>query len=35
MTEKRFTVVQLWNSVLVYKNNVIVKEYVIEWLKND
>ena len=34
MTE-RFTVVQLWNRVLVYENNVIVnnvivKEYVIE-----
>lgn len=30
MTGKRFTVVQLWDRVLVYKNNVIVKEYVIE-----
>ena len=30
MTERRFTVVQLWNRVLVYENNVIVKEYVIE-----
>ena len=30
MTAKRFTVVQLWNRVLVYENNVIVKEYVIE-----
>ena len=30
MTAKRFTVVQSWNKVLVYENNVIVKEYVIE-----
>ena len=30
MTAKRFTVVQLCNKVLVYENNVIVKEYVIE-----
>jgi hypothetical protein len=27
---KRFTVVQLFNRVLVYENKVIVKEYVIE-----